>query len=367
GHLGRGRAAGRRGGGVTGVPARAGEGASRPAAAATTCVVAFDALPGPLLGQLRPASTLVIAEAPPSGGFAWRRLADVLGPASLDDALALLERLNALRDASGTPYRSAVRYHEYEPWWFHQQTALDEYLVPFLRYRPLLEACSAAQRLILVDCPPDLRRLLPLLGPHARVEHHDRATRPKRLRRLRRIASGVLYRAETLRALAPALVRRPDCLVYAVDALDADGRSRWIDGLDRALDARRTRYLEVVWSESGARALRQRRLRRRPVVFWQAVAAGVRRPAAGNSDAVAAPPDDPTGRFLHALANRVLLPASRGSVRTIRRWERLLRLLRPGGVYLMDDYVHAFDLVVACKRRGIPTVALQHGDRKSVV
>src|SRR5690606_18767387 len=134
-----------------------------------------------LLVRLRPASTLVIAEARPARDFAWRRLAEVLGPASLDDALALLERLNALCDASGRPYRSAVRHHEYEPWWFHQQTALDEYLVPFLRYRPLLEACSAAQRLILADCPPDLRRLLPLLGPHARVELLDRATRPKRL------------------------------------------------------------------------------------------------------------------------------------------------------------------------------------------
>jgi hypothetical protein len=27
----------------------------------------------------------------------------------------------------------------------------------------------------------------------------------------------------------------------------------------------------------------------------------------------------------------------------------------------MDDCVHAFELVVACRRRGVPTVALQHG------
>src|SRR5690606_38084532 len=91
------------------------------------------------------------------------------------------------------------------------------------------------------------------------------------------------------------------------------------------------------------------------------VAARTAARVAGAADVRGDLADDPSGRFLDALAARVLLPACLSSVRTIRRWERLLRLLRPGGVYLMDDYVHAFELVVACRRRGIRTVAVRHG------
>jgi len=324
----------------------------------TICVLAFDPPPRDLLEPLPHGATLVIADAPPPAGLAWLPLRELLSAISMDEALELLERLNGLRDAAGTHYRSAVRYHEYEPWWFHQQTALDEYLAPYLRYRRVLDACSAAERLILVGCPPELRRILPIACPHARIEDHGRsAPRPRRLRRL---ASAALHRAATAAATLRCLLRPPDALVYTVDAVDADGRNRWLDGLYRALEARGLRYVDVVWNDSGARTLRHMRLRRRAAVYWQAVAVRARAPAearGGTANAAGAPAE----RFLHGLAERVLVPAARASVRSIRRWERLLRVLRPRGAYLMDDPVHALELAVACRRRGIPTVGLQHG------
>lgn len=321
-------------------------------------LIAFDSLPLDLLGQMSADRTLIISETP-HPGFDWRPIESALDPADLDQAVRLLKELNTLVDESGTPYRSAVRYHGYEPWWFHQQAAFDEYLAHFIRYLPLLAACREAARVIIVDCPYPLRRIFPLI--HRRVEMHWRSVKPSRLRRIRRAASGAFYRIVTAIAIAHATVRRPPALVYTVDGIDGRGRNRWIDGLYQALRRRNTSFLEIAWSDSGARALRRWRVRPRLVAYAQAVASRDEADPRPDWPRAATHDGELVQSFLHSLARNVLVPAAQRSVRSIRRYESLLRLTRAAGVYLMDDYVHAFELVVACRRRGVPTVALQHG------
>ncbi|HJU08123.1 MAG TPA: hypothetical protein VJ727_06535, partial [Rhodanobacteraceae bacterium] len=180
--------------------------------------------------------------------------------------------------------------------------------------------------------------------------------------RIRRGISWLFYRAVSAAALMHAWLSAPDVLVFSVDALDpATGENRWIGGLHQALKRQRIRFLEVLWSAGGASALRNLLVRRRVSVYANAIGA-YQSIAMPNPTTDESPIQrDSTTEFLTRLAEDVLIPAAKASVERIRRYERLLRFVKPSGVYCMDDCVHAFELVAACKQHNIPTVALQHG------
>src|SRR5581483_12059530 len=114
------------------------------------------------------------------------------------------------------------------------------------------------------------------------------------------------------------------------------GENRWIGGLHQALKRQRIRFLEVVWSASGASALQNLLVRRRTAIY--ANAAGAYQPIAAPHTGFKDPPvqRDSTTEFLIRLAENVLIPAAKASVHRIRRYERLLRLMKPRGVLCME-------------------------------
>lgn len=284
-------------------------------------------------------------------------------PPDPDRALVLLKRLNGLRDSHGRPYASLVRYRGFEPWWFHQQIAFDSFLVPFTQFETLLAHWASADRVELHGAPVALRQLLRLMPrlEHVQIGDPDSPAR-KAFLRLRGAASWLFYRMVSIVALARTRLAAPDVLVFATDAVDPSAReNRWIGGLHQALKCQRIRFLDVLWSAGGASALRNLFVLRRAVIYANAVGPyrmdeTPRSPSDNSFDR-----HDSTAIFLTRLAEDVLIPASKASVRSIRRYARLLRFVRPRGAFFMDDYVHAFELVAACKHGNIPTVALQHG------
>lgn len=286
-----------------------------------------------------------------------------LAPADPDRALVLLRKLNELRDGHGRRYSSLVSHEGFEPWWFHQQIAFDLFLVPFTQVEALLNRLAEAERTDLYRLPIELRQLVRLIPPlhPVRVDERDAPIR-KVLPRIRRGMSWLFYRAVSAAAMAHAWLDAPEVLVFSVDALDpVTGENRWIGGLHQALKRQRIRFLEVLWSASGASALRNLLVRRHAAIYANAF--GAYQPIAAAHTASDDSPvrPDPTTEFLTRLAEGVLIPAAMSSVERIRRYERLLRFMKPRGVYCMDDCVHAFELVAACKHHDIPTVALQHG------
>jgi hypothetical protein len=330
-------------------------------AGADMLLIAFASLPPQSVLESLPPDATLLTQDPPPAGQAWQSISDYIAPARMDDALALLEELNTLRDDDGVPYASLVTHHGFETWWCHQQDVLDLFILPFIRYRSLLAKCAGVARVIVHGCPPDLRRILPLVAGGGRVELVDPRGPRGRAALLRRMASGLLYRVVSALALGRAALRAPEYLVYTFDATDDAGRNPWISGLYDALARRTARFVELVWSDSGARALRQLRARRRSVLYCQAIAPRGRAGVPVGTNPFESDSDRAQDVFLKAVADTVLLPRARQSVRTVRRFERLLRRLRPRGVFIMDDPLHVWELVIACKRRRVPTVALQHG------
>jgi hypothetical protein len=324
-------------------------------------LVAFGSTPAlETLARYPADRTLVLSDRPPGGGLAWEPLEASLATSCPADSVGLLEELNALTDPSGRPYPRIIGTDDERPWWFHQQLAFDLFLAPFALYRPLLARCSGADEVVVYDAPDDFRRLTALLPANFSFAPEGSTSRRCPPASLRHAASWIFYRLMTLSATGKALVRRPDVLVYGVDVADKQGRIPSIDGLYRALERRRRSFTEIVWSRGGAHAVRQWRTRRRAVIHVQAVTPSTPafRPRRGTSVTSAA---DVTEYFLRNLAEFVLVPRARWSTRAIRRFEILISILRPRGVFLMDDYLHTFELIAACRRRGVPTVALQHG------
>src|SRR5690606_33360388 len=278
---------------------------------------------------------------------------------SVGESLTFLRALNNLQDAEGRPYASRVTYHGIDAWWCRQQEVYDHYLRPFLRYEPLLARAVAGGMVRIRACPPELRRILPFVAGGHRVSAEgppERLDFPK----VRRLASGALYRTITAAGLLRALVQRPEYLVYAYDALDAAGQNRWIGGLHEALARRGISFLEIVSSSSGVRALQGLRTRGRSVLHLQALAPRPTDAPSGGPPADSVP-EELRAAFLRQVAERVGLAGAEGSCRTIARVERVLSVLRPAGVFLMDDPVHAWERAIACRRLGTPSVAVQHG------
>jgi hypothetical protein len=236
-------------------------------------------------------------------------------------AVSLLEQLNRLENKEGVRYSETIRHHDQRLWWFHQQYVFDHYIVPFVRGVPL---------------SPEPRRPFP---------------------RARRIASQVFFRTTSALALAKAAIRRPRVWIYTVDSVDEHGRNRWIPHLHEALAKRGQDFLEIVWSNSGASALRFARQRAHRVAYWQGIRPLLNKPGIQTLR----PYQSNAENFLRDVALKVMLPRCAYSARITEQFETLLRTLKPDGVYLMDDSLHAFELAAACKRLGIPTVGIQHG------
>jgi len=304
--------------------------------------------------------------AEPSGtltGVGPESVADCLDSPDQDAAVGLLRRLNALPDRDGHAFTARVRYDGYEPWWFHQEAVFHRYLLPYTRYQRLIMRLANADRVVADNCPPDLSRLL-RLTLDGRCDLRLRpSSRPSRLQRLRKRIARDGYRVATLIAAALGRLRRPEALIYTIDILgrgrDCDPR---IERLYRQLENQRVSFVEITWSVDPRRALRNWWQRRRTCLYIQ-----------GYEDPVS--PDcrladgQPTGcapmrledRLLMGLATQVMLPAANVSVRLMERLERVVTSLGVQRAFFIDDYRHAYELVVACRRCGIPTLGVQHG------
>ncbi len=117
---------------------------------------------GGLGGTLEERSTAMPSGTLVGGTGAPEPVTDWLDPPNQDTALDLLRRLNALADRDGHAFTGRVRYHGYEPWWFHQEAVFHRYLLPYTRYQRLITRLASADRIVADDCPPDLSTLLRL-------------------------------------------------------------------------------------------------------------------------------------------------------------------------------------------------------------
>ena len=314
-------------------------------------------------GTLEERSTAMPSGTLVGGTGAPELVTDYLDRPNQDAALDLLRRLNALADRDGHAFTGRVRYHGYEPWWFHQQAVFHRYLLPYTRYQHLITRLASADRIVADDCPPDLSTLLRLtLDSRCDLQLRE-SPRPRPIQRLRKRIAGSGYRVATLMAAALGRLRRPEAIVYAIDVL---GRGRAcdprIERLYRLLEDEGVSFTEITWSVDPRRALRNWWQRRRPCLYIQGFEVPVspaRRPANGQSIGdVSMRLED---RLLMGLATQVMLPAAKTSVRLIEKLERVVQFLGVRRAFFIDDYRHAYELVVACKRCGIPTLGVQHG------
>ena len=258
----------------------------------------------------------------------------------------------------------------------------------YTRYQRLITRLASADRIVTDDCPPDLSTLLRLTLDSRCDLRLRESPRPRPIQRLRKRIAGSGYRVATLMAAALGRLRRPEAIVYAIDVL---GRGRAcdprIERLYCLLEDEGVSFTEITWSVDPRRALRNWWQRRRPCLYIQGFEVPVspaRRPA--NSQSTGDASMRLEDRLLMGLATQVMLPAANTSVRlieklkrvvqflgvrrafaantSVRLIEKLKRVVQFLGVrraFFIDDYRHAYELVVACKRCGIPTLGVQHG------
>ena len=168
-----------------------------------------------------------------------------------------------------------------------------------------------------------------------------------------------------------ALSRRADIVLFAVDMISADHDHDFrLDGLYRALRARKLRTVEVFHTLIGSTTLAHARSRKRAAAYHEAFELLARlwfrfcrcRPKL-RAIAEALPCEVfPEGErsFIRKLALQTM-EASVHAPFKVRLYRLLLRLLKPRAVLGIDDTRYYHDLAAAARDLGIPFHAFQHG------
>lgn len=286
----------------------------------------------------------------------WEPLARYMDPPAVEAALDLLRELERRIERDTRGPGGSTYPDETAAALFHRQILFDHFLLPFTQYRRLLETCAGAEKIYLHDPPADLTPLLSLVPSVA----HRIASRPRSRVvaqvgwRLRSSVSRCLLVLLSVVAAAWAWVARPRTAIYSVDAAGPDGSNRWTAALEGALRDRGERFITLRWTPGGRRALGNFISRPRPSIYLNALIPVEPSPRADIDH------EDVTESLLLNL-ERHLRDRAEWSRGVMRRYASLISHLPVRAVYMMDDYVHGFEVIAACRRVGIPTVAFQHG------
>ena len=290
---------------------------------------------------------------------------------SADEALVLLRRLNAWRFADGRRVSEHIVVDGFEPWWFIQEALFWYILLPYTRFRAVLELILQGKAIEVVDPPGDLRRLLRILAEADRVPPLQFAEKASGLStRMEHWRIKAIGMAEVLVSLISLLIFRlgdRKILLYAIDKVTPGLKHDFrLHAVYQELAARGTRFGEYVHVGDAQAVLSNLRRRGRPVVFFEALASALHRlwgspSGSGASEHGAAVFDgDTESAFLESVARHALGQAARSAFK-VRCIRTLLRFWRPRVALVLDDGRHAHELVAACRSLGIYVLGYQHG------
>jgi len=285
-------------------------------------------------------------------------------------AFELQKQLNGLSDGTGQPYSSRIKIEGFEPWWFHQEGLFHHILLPYTRYRYLVDTIQNAKRATIVDAPDDFKRLASTLfeGTDTKLvfKNSDWGKSLSSIFRklkasLNRKISGVLFGTLSLVCVIRRFLKPFDVLIYSIDKTQSgkafDSR---IESLYTSLEKQKITFVEILWRNvPGLTALRNAVRRRRLSIYMPQP----KKPSSVDEfrEFVSTTTDSWDDRVLHNIALHYLLPACRNSVCLVKTLMRTLKRIAPEQVFLIDDYRHNHELVVACKLLGIKTQGFQHG------
>jgi 3-deoxy-D-manno-octulosonate 8-phosphate phosphatase (KDO 8-P phosphatase) len=319
-------------------------------------------------------ATLVWADLDAVAGYTTTRLQPLSafqGAEFGNNAEALLEELNTLRDANNLRYSAAVVHQGYEPWWFHQERAA-MVLRAYARFGPLLEQMTTARSVTVFDCPADLAMVIsqyPGLESGVTFARKQRPSFAASLSaRVGFATAAILKRTVSTLSVFGARLRRPKVMVFTSDVVSPGKRyDRRIESIYTALADAKVRYLEIVGAGAGMGGHVARNLlkRRRGAVYRMAAPLWGQlftKRGSASLPAMTMPTDAPLEqRFLHQVAANLMLPAAAGSVRIIEDFRGVLRWARPQSVAFIDDARYVHEVVAACHLTGIAAIGVQHG------
>ena len=290
----------------------------------------------------------------------------------IDEALALLRRLNQCTFADGQRLSSFVTVDGFEPWWFVQDHLFWHILVPFTRYRSLIDQIVQCSKVTVVDVPPDLRYLLDLLhglpGTPTLSFEQSSPTGKRGTRHLFVLAIEILKLLVSVLALLWFRLARRDVLLYTIDKVSPGLRHDFrIDGIYREICSRGYRYGEYVHSADTKETLRNLFRRHRWAIFFETVTSAayrvyrlIARPELLALPAPDVDPAEPSSLFLASVARHGLICSQRSAF-ALRCLKYLVRFHSPKVAVILDDSRYANELVAACKQLGVFVVGYQHG------
>ncbi|MBI5849147.1 MAG: hypothetical protein HZB31_14580 [Nitrospirae bacterium] len=292
----------------------------------------------------------------------------------LDLALELLKRLNRLTFANGHRVSEYVTVDGFEPWWFQQENIYWYILVPYTRYRELINQIIAQnESVVITDAPAQFSALVKLLlEADSTVPVSFAGTRAGRRRdglkgRLTLWSIWVIKLVVTATSLLAFRLNKPPVLLYAIDKISPGLRHDFrLHSIYNKLNSDKLSFSEYLHSIDDATALRNLWVRRRPVVFFETVASLLYRWQHRKSTQrehlrkVPFDRDVPDSAFLAAVA-RLGLEMSVRSASQVQCLKWMVRWQRPCSAVILDDSRHANELIAACKELGIFTLGYQHG------
>ena len=297
-----------------------------------------------------------------------------LPPEDLDLALELLKRLNRWTFADGRRASEYVIVDGFEPWWFRQERVYWYILVPYTRYRALINLLAAeGQKVTIVNAPPKVRSLVGLLhesGAGVSVAFEGQGCDSRGVVWRQRLTWGLIEAAKLLVTVLSLLVfrlSRPQVLLYAIDKVSPRLRHDFrLHNIYRKLGDEELSFAEYLHSLDNVTALRNLVRRRRPVVFFETVASLLyrlrRRRWADRHPlpAVRSGEEEPDAAFLAGVARQGLELSLRSAVQ-IQCLKWVIRWHRPRRAVIPDDCRHVNELIAACKSLGVPTLGYMHG------
>ena len=282
----------------------------------------------------------------------------------LEQALGWIKRINALETSEGAPVSSLVTVNGFEPWWFVQDQVFTHLLVPYTRYREVLEWwCQGAE---IVEPPPELARLQQVLAANDKtLEEPMKAAVGSSARRVLGALASAGRTAFSLKSALWFRLRRRPVLLYAIDVVSPGLRHDFrLDPIYRELDRRGLRYGEYLHSLGGWGAWRNSWRRRRVGIDIGAGTSpwGLRSPSEPlpGADVVLEGFSGDEERLVRAVV-REALDASRRAAERYRGLVALVRFHRPRVALILDDSRHAHELIAACRELGVYVVSYQHG------
>lgn len=301
-------------------------------------------------------------------GLHFVDLAELVDSENVKEASLLAEEISRVTLPNGSRLAKIVTYRGYELWWIYYQNIFLYFALPYTKYRRLLEFLRGFDRV-----------LAPSFSYKGLFECYLRAHEREFLLvdgsgfRNRRLPSlGIFLQIFiTLGSWALLLIKRPRLMIFIGDKFEKGRDYDFRMGLVyQELRQRRLVFVEFVRSlESWSSVLRHAWIRRRPVIYSEAVAfvgrfigfiGGARRRASWQfrikSWQVKVSPDQ---RFRLLVAARPLV-ALDGDIWASRIMGLIMRSIGVRAGFLTAANERNFHTVLGCKLKSIPTVGIMH-------